>query len=118
MIENVSHTQRAGPTAPAGPALPPGRAAPAPPSSGDLSLPDSPPPEVAEGLAAAQGVLRDLDRAQVRLRFEVEETEAGRRVRVDVIDAEGRVIRTIPPSRLGSLFQGRAGGGLLVDQRG
>lgn len=82
------------------------------------SLPDAPPEEVLAALDAAQGVIRELERTQVRLRFQVEETEAGRRVRVDVVDAEGRVIRTIPPSRLASLLQGRAGAGLVVDEHG
>ncbi len=81
-------------------------------------LPDTPPQEVLAALDAAQGVIRELEAAQVRLRFQVEETEAGRRVRVDVLDAQGRVIRTIPPSRLPSLLSGRGGAGLVVDEHG
>lgn len=81
-------------------------------------LPDAPPDEVLEALAAAQRAIRELERAQIRLRFEVHEGEDGRRVSVKVYDAEGRVIRTIPPSKLGPLLAGEALPGLLVDERG
>lgn len=77
------------------------------------SLPETPPPEVLDALAAAQRVIRELERAQLSLRFQVDDVEVGWRVRVEVRDAEGRLVREIPPSRLGAVLAGEGIRGLV-----
>lgn len=68
------------------------------PSTGDV--PDSPPPEVLEAMDAAGRVARELHATGRELRF-VPPSEGGEgRVRVEVRDLDGNVLRTIPPSEL------------------
>jgi hypothetical protein len=67
-------------------------------SSGDI--PASPPPEVLEAMDAAGRVARELHASGRELRF-VPPSESGEeRVRVEVRDLDGNVLRTIPPSEL------------------
>jgi flagellar protein FlaG len=73
-------------------------------------VPASPPPEVLEALDAAATVIRDLAENRVELHFEVE----GGRIRVEVTDGEGNVVRQIPPTRLLDVLAGGSDG-LLVD---
>jgi hypothetical protein len=115
MVENVSPTALAGGLAQAAAAQPADARPAAEGPAAQIPLPEDPPHEVLAALAAAQRAIRELDRARIRLRFEVEQTEAGRRVRVDVLDGEGRVLRTIPPSELGPLLLGGAGSARLLD---
>jgi uncharacterized FlaG/YvyC family protein len=70
----------------------------------------SPPAEVQQDLATAQQVIADLASRQVNLHFEVDQDT--RRVRVEMIDGNGRVIREIPTKRL---LDTLSGGGLLID---
>ncbi|HEV7772031.1 MAG TPA: hypothetical protein VGO48_01945 [Conexibacter sp.] len=67
-------------------------------SSGDV--PASPPPEVLEAMDAAGRVARELHATGRELRFVPPEEGAGGRVRVEVCDLDGNVLRTIPPSEL------------------
>lgn len=62
-------------------------------------IPASPPPEVLEAMDAAGRVARELHETGRELRFTPPEGEHGR-VRVDVCDLDGNVLRTIPPSEL------------------
>lgn len=67
-------------------------------SSGDI--PASPPPEVLEAMDAAGRVARELHATGRELRFVPPEGGAGGRVRVEVRDLDGHVLREIPPSEL------------------
>jgi hypothetical protein len=67
-------------------------------STGDV--PASPPPEVLEAMDAAGRVARELHATGRELRFVPPEDGAGGRVRVEVRDLDGNVLRTIPPSEL------------------
>ena len=66
--------------------------------SGDV--PASPPPEVLEAMDAAGRVARELHASGRELRFVPPQEGAGGRVRVEVCDLDGNVLRTIPPSEL------------------
>ncbi len=72
----------------------------------------SPPPEVQQDLATAQQVIADLAARQVNLHFDVDHTTG--KVRVEVIDGEGKVIKEIPTRRL---LDTLSGGGLLIDEQ-
>jgi YD repeat-containing protein len=65
-------------------------------SHGDI--PASPPPEVLEAMDAAGRVARELHAQGRELRFTP--AQDGGRVRVEVRDLDGNVLRTIPPSEL------------------
>ncbi|HKG38793.1 MAG TPA: hypothetical protein VKB25_07375 [Conexibacter sp.] len=67
-------------------------------SSGDV--PASPPPEVLEAMDAAGRVARELHATGRELRFVPPQEGAGGRVRVEVRDLDGNVLREIPPSDL------------------
>jgi hypothetical protein len=107
------------------------RLAPAPRSSGDRPravdqsasavlpepIPTSPPPEVLDALDAAQRAMRQMDQAGVQLSFRIEHEAAGRRVRIEVRDSDGALVREIPPSKVGPLLADGSGG-KLIDERG
>ena len=67
-------------------------------SSGEI--PAGPPPEVLEAMDAAGRVARELHEQGRELRFTPPVAGDGGRVRVDVCDLDGNVLRTIPPSEL------------------
>ena len=67
-------------------------------SHGDV--PASPPPEVLEAMDAAGRVARELHATGRELRFVPPAEGATGRVRVEVRDLDGNVLRTIPPSEL------------------
>ena len=81
-------------------------------------IPATPPAEVLAAMDEAARTLAELRSQQISLKFEVD--DATRRVRVTVSDADGRVLRQVPASDLGSLLAGggRGGSGLVVDARG
>jgi hypothetical protein len=70
----------------------------------------SPPVELQQELATAQQVIDDLTARQVNLHFEVDHDTG--KVRVEMIDGNGKVIREIPARRL---LDTLSGGGLLID---
>jgi hypothetical protein len=70
----------------------------------------SPPAELQQELATAQQVIADLASRQVNLHFEVDHSTG--KVRVEMIDGTGKVIREIPARRL---LDTLSGGGLLID---
>lgn len=72
----------------------------------------SPPPEVQQDLATAQQVIADLVARQVNLHFDVDR-ETGK-VRVEMIDGNGKVIKEIPARRV---LDTLSGGGLLIDEQ-
>jgi uncharacterized FlaG/YvyC family protein len=74
---------------------------------------DTPPAAVEQQLDVAARVIEELSARQVNLHFEVDH-DAGK-VRVQVLNGEGSVVREIPAR---SLFDTLSGGGLIVDERG
>lgn len=67
-------------------------------STGDI--PASPPPEVLEAMDAAGRVARELHATGRELRFVPPADGEDGRVRVEVRDLDGNVLREIPPSEL------------------
>ncbi len=63
-------------------------------------IPASPPPEVLEAMDAAGRAARELHEQGRELRFTPPAEGGHGRVRVDVCDLDGNVLRTIPPSEL------------------
>jgi len=84
----------------------------APPA--DNGVPATPPPEVLEHLSRAAEVLRDLEARRIDLHFEVGDDK---QVHVQVRDAEGTVIREIPPTQAIDYMTG-ADRSLLLDVTG
>ena len=80
-------------------------------------VPDTPPAEVLDALDAAQQVLDDLRQKQVNLSFSTEGEGSLKRVRVEVRDASGELVREIPPRHLLDLLAGDTRG-VTVDERG
>ncbi len=96
-----------------------GRVIPLRPSTGTTSRffrtgqsPGSPPPEVQADLATAQQVIADLAARQVNLHFDVDHDTG--KVRVEMVDGNGQVIKEIPARRV---LDTLSGGGLLVDEQ-
>ena len=71
------------------------------------SIPDEPPREVLDMIGVAARVLQELRMRGRELRFE-HDPDTGR-LRIEVRDLEGNVLRTIPPSRV---LDVATGGGL------
>jgi uncharacterized FlaG/YvyC family protein len=63
-------------------------------------------------LATAQQVIADLAARQVNLHFDVD--HATGKVRVEMVDGNGQVIKEIPARRV---LDTLSGGGLLVDEQ-
>lgn len=80
------------------------------------SVPSTPPPEVLHALNKAAQVLDDLAAKQINLHFEVDDQTND--VRVQVRDADGKVVREIPPRRLLDILSGSPSGGLVFDAVG
>ncbi len=72
----------------------------------------TPPPELQRDLATAQQVIAQLSARQVNLHFDVDQSTG--KVRVTMIDGNGKVIREIPAQRL---LDTLSGGGLLIDEQ-
>ncbi len=82
----------------------------------DVSIPATPPPEVLADLDRAAQVLNELSRRNVALHFEVD--SQSKRIRVQVLDGDGRVVREIPATRLMDVLSGGSGQGLAVSAVG
>ena len=81
------------------------------------SVPATPPPEVLAALDEGARVMRELSDARVELHFAVEQGNAGKRVRIQVREADGNVVRDIPTRKLLDILAGD-GRGLAVDTLG
>lgn len=81
------------------------------------SFPATPPPEVLTALDEGARVMRELSEARVELHFAVEQGNAGKRVRIQVREADGNVVRDIPARKLLDILSGD-GRGLAVDTLG
>jgi hypothetical protein len=81
-------------------------------------IPSTPPAEVLEALDVAQRVLHELSRAQTTLRIEVQDGPGGKRLHIQVLDGDGKLVREIPPARLASVLAGAGTQGLVVDEKG
>jgi hypothetical protein len=92
------------------PLRPSARAASTAARGGGSTASASPPVELQQELATAQQVIADLTSRQVNLHFEVDHDTG--KVRVEMIDGEGKVIREIPARRL---LDTLSGGGLMID---
>ena len=75
-------------------------------------LPSEPPAALANEYHAAARVIEELASHQINLHFEVDQDT--NRVRVQMLDRNGDVIREIPARRL---LDSLSGGGLLIDHR-
>jgi hypothetical protein len=96
--------------------------APAGSSSGPVAVPLAPvpahpPAEVLEMLDTAAQVLQDLAAAQVSLHIEVVDGGAGKRIHVQVLDADGELLREIPPHQLLDVLAGTSLG-VTFDEKG
>jgi uncharacterized FlaG/YvyC family protein len=76
-------------------------------------LPSEPPAALQAEYSAAARVIEDLAARQINLHFEIDQST--NRVHVQMLDANGDVIREIPTK---SLLDSLSGGGLLIDQKG
>jgi hypothetical protein len=74
---------------------------------------DTPPAAVQQEFDVAARVIEELSSRRVNLHFEVD--HQARKVRVQVLNGDGAVLREIPTR---SLLDTLAGGGLIVDQVG
>ena len=61
--------------------------------------------------------MRELSDARVELHFAVEQGTAGKRVRIEVREADGNVVREIPARKLLDILAGESRG-LAVDALG
>src|SRR5918999_277550 len=86
-------------------------------SDAPLPVPATPPPEVLAALDEGARVMRELSEARVELHFAVEQGNAGKRVRIQVREADGQVVRDIPTRKLLDILAGD-GRGLAVDTLG
>jgi uncharacterized FlaG/YvyC family protein len=80
-------------------------------------VPKDPPREVLEALDRAQQVLRELADSRVDLKFALEQEATGKRVRVEVRNGAGELVREIPPKRLLDILAGDTRG-LIIDTKG
>ena len=82
-----------------------------------ISNPATPPPEVLAALDEGARVMKELSDARVELHFAVEQGNAGKRVRIQVREADGNVVREIPTRKLLDILAGDSRG-LAVDALG
>ena len=68
------------------------------------AIPASPPPEVIDEMLAAQRAIDEMHARGRTLHFAMD----GRRVRIEVHDLDGNVLKEIPPSRALEVATGRA----------
>ena len=93
------HAAQSSSTPPLTPAGHPATAAP-----GSAAIPDSPPPEVLEAMGAAAHAYDRLKTAGRRLHFETDAVTG--RVTVQLLDPDGNVVTTLPPSKVLDLASG------------
>lgn len=94
---------RGAPGGPGGRAAP-GAPQPTPRPAAADDIPASPPAEVLDAMGAAADAYDRLKTAGRRLHFETDPSTG--RVTVQVLDGDGRVITTLPPSRVLDLADG------------
>jgi len=80
-------------------------------------VPAAPPAEVLEMLDTAATVMRELASSQVRMHIEVVDGGAGKRIHIQVVDAEGTLLREIPPHQMFDVLAGTSRG-LAFDEQG
>ena len=91
------------------------RAAPAA-AVGAYEIPDSPPADLLLELDRAAGVIKDLAARDVNLHFEA---NAGTgKVKVQMLDGDGNVLREIPATRLLDVLASGSASGLAVNTVG
>jgi flagellar protein FlaG len=88
-----------------------------PSDSVSISVPATPPAEVLNALDEGARVMRELSEARVELHFAVEQGNAGKRVRIEVREADGNLVREIPARKLLDILAGDSRG-LAVDALG
>jgi hypothetical protein len=80
-------------------------------------IPASPPDEVLELLDTAATVLQELAASQVRMHIDVVDGGAGKRIHIQVVDADGTLLREIPPHQMFDVLAGTSRG-LAFDEQG
>lgn len=80
-------------------------------------VPGSPPTEVLEMLDTAATVMQELASSQVRMHIEVVDGGAGKRIHIQVVDADGTLLREIPPHQMFEVLSGKSRG-LAFDEQG
>src|SRR4051794_30811708 len=81
-------------------------------------IPASPPREVLTALDEGARVMKELSDARVDLHFEVEhDKQTGKRVRIQVRESDGNVVREIPTGKLLDMLAGESRG-LAIDTLG
>lgn len=80
------------------------------------AFPASPPAEVLDMLDTAASVLQELASKQVTMHIEVVDGGAGKRIHVEVLDAEGTLLREIPPHQMFDVLAGKSRG-LTYDEQ-
>src|SRR5262249_26905548 len=78
-------------------------AAKAAPARLEGGVPATPPPEVLYALDRAQSVLSELASRQISMKFSVDESS---KIRVQLYDGDGKLIREVPPSHATAMLSG------------
>lgn len=86
------------------------------PTAGVYDIPASPPADMLEELDRAAGVIDDLAARNVNLHFEVDDKT--HKVRVQVVDGEGALLREIPATRMLDMLASGSMTGLAVNAVG
>lgn len=88
-----------------------------PADTGPTTFPATPPPEVLAALDEGARVMREISDSRMELSFEIVQEEAGKRVRIQVRESNGDVVRDIPARKLLDMLAGESRG-LAVDALG
>ncbi len=91
------------------------RSAPAP-AAGVYDIPSAPPADMLEELDRAAAVIDDLAARNVNLHFDVDEKT--QKVRVQVVDGQGELLREIPATRMLDMLSSGSMTGLAVNAVG
>jgi hypothetical protein len=71
-----------------------------------IALPPTPPAEVLDAIDTAARVLEELASKRLSLHFEYDDED--NRVQVQVTNADGKVVRTVPPTELLEIAVGQS----------
>ena len=85
-------------------------------AAGVYDIPAAPPADLLTELDRAASVIDELQSRQVSVRFEVDEKT--NKVRVQVVDGEGKLLREIPATRMLDVLASGSASGLAVNAVG
>ncbi len=86
------------------------------PTAGVYHIPDAPPADLLTELDRAASVINDLAARQVNVHFNIDEKTG--KVRTQVVDGDGKILREIPAARLLDVLSSGSASGLAVDTVG